>query len=241
MHGGEVGDILEGAPANQLEAASGVRGVVVQAEAANSVGDPGLQPFEAAVVAAGAPPAHDAERRVLVLCRHLIPDAARIGRIVLAVPVEQLHPVAARAAQAGQKRRRLAAPLHMGQHDNPARMRLCRASQLGGGRIAGGVVDAYDLVVEARERGMHLVQQRLDIPGLVVERYQHGKGAARLGRHVQGPMSGAAPSWRPGEAESSSISRSPGKVAQVSGRAGLAEGGDNRVSTPGFAISAGNA
>ena len=50
------------------------------------------------------------------------------------------------------------------------------------GVIGRGVVDADNFVINPIERGVHLVQQGRDIPCLVVERYEHCEGAARLGR-----------------------------------------------------------
>lgn len=58
-----------------------------------------------------------------------------------------------------------------------------RGHKLFGRGIARGVVDAHHLVIDAIERRVHFVQQGGDIPRLVIERYEHCKGAARLGRN----------------------------------------------------------
>src|SRR5262245_61738907 len=114
VHRGKIGQVLEGPAANQLEAAPGVGCIIAQAEPAYSVRQSRLQPFEAAVVTAGAAAADDAKGGVFVLGGDGVPDAARIRRIVLAIAVEKLDPVAPAAPQAGHQGGGLAAALYMG-------------------------------------------------------------------------------------------------------------------------------
>src|SRR5690606_2005005 len=47
VHGGEIGQVLEGPPPDQLEAATGVGRRILETEAPDAVGNARLRPFEA--------------------------------------------------------------------------------------------------------------------------------------------------------------------------------------------------
>src|SRR5690606_37232291 len=178
VHRCEIGQVLESAAADQFETATCVRGVIAQAETPNSVRNARLQPFEPAVIAAGASPADNAKGGVRVRCGDHVPDTARVGRIVLAVAIEKLYPFAARASQAREQRGGFASAFDVRQHDHA--VRRCTGGRKFGSRcVAGTIVDADDLVVDALERRMHFIEQGRDIPSLIVEWDEDAEGAAR--------------------------------------------------------------
>ena len=123
VHRRKIGQFAKRFGADQLPAAAAIMHIVIEQEPPHPVCEPRLEPFEPAIIARGASARHKPQPDGLAANVEVIkfasgqkgvPDLPRIGRIILPVAIEQLHPRCTDIFEASEKRRRFSRPLNMG-------------------------------------------------------------------------------------------------------------------------------
>ena len=168
----EIRQIEEHRTLEQLDAAAGVGGFVLEQVGADAVGPARSPAFAARVLAVDAPAGIELDRgRRFVAHRQQLGD---VGGIILAVAVERRDPRAARGLDAGAQCRALPALRDVPQHAQFGELRL-RRGQHGQRVVAAQVVDVDDLEIDlAAQRGGNFAEQRDDIVTLVVHGHDDG-------------------------------------------------------------------
>ena len=170
----EIGQVEKEGAREQLQAAAGIGGVVVQEPPAHRIGDPRSAALRPAVLPPLAMPGDHQRGGVGGLVRQM-PQARNIGGVVLPVAVEGGDPGGAGRLDAAANCRTLAAVVPV-PHEPQLRYRGRQPQDFGHRRVLAAVVDVDDLVVEQPiERRSNLADQRCDIIVLVPDRDDDGE------------------------------------------------------------------